>query len=224
MGNQFTVNTLTNGDQESPTLAVSGTNAFFAWTDFASRPADTSPDSVRGQVMTLTTPPDLNDNGVSDILWRSASGGLVAWDMSRSGAIGGSGFVTYGGVVTAPDASYSIAAISDFSGDGKADVLWRNTQGSLIEWLMNGSVITQSSYVTAGGTPVNPDPSWSFIGAGDFNGDARADILWRNDNGSIAEWFMKGSAIVGTATPSSGGAAVTPDAGWTVQAKPTDYA
>ena len=81
-----------------------------------------------------------------------------------------------------------------------------------------------SGSVTLSGTPVNPDPSWHVVEIGDFNGDARADILWRNDNGSLAEWFMKGTAIVGTATPSSGGAAVAPDASWQIQAKPTDFA
>lgn len=217
MGQAFTVNRLTDGVQQDPTVAVSGVNALFAWSDYGfGRPTDTSPPSVRGQVMSLTTPPDLNDNGVSDILWRSASGGLVAWDMNRNGAIGGSGFVTYGGVVTAPDASYSVAAISDFSGDGKADVLWRNTAGSLIEWLMNGSVITQSSYVTAGGTPVNPDPSWSFLGAGDFNGDGMSDMLWRNASGEIAEWQMNGTVIGGSGDLNAGGGAVFLGTAWSV--------
>ena len=31
---------------------------------------------------------------------------------------------------------------------------------------------------------------------GDYNGDGKADILWRNDNGSIAEWQMNGSSIL----------------------------
>jgi VCBS repeat protein len=212
----FTVNRLTDGDQVWPTVAVSGANAFFAWTDLTPRPGDPDPPSVRGQVMSLTTPPDFNDNGVSDILWRSASGGLVAWDMNRIGAIGGSGFVTYGGVVTAPDASYSIAAISDFSGDGKADVLWRNTAGSLIEWLMSGSVITQSSFVTAGGVPVNPDPSWSFLGAGDFNGDGMSDMLWRNASGEIAEWQVNGTVIAGSGDLNAGGGAVFLGGAWSV--------
>jgi hypothetical protein len=215
MGAEFTVNGQ-SGDQLFPTVTVSGANAFFAWTDYTSLPGDTAPPSVRGRAMTLTTPPDFNDNGVSDILWRSTSGGLVAWDMNRNGAISGSGFVTYGGVVTAPDASYSVAAISDFSGDGKADVLWRNTSGSLIEWLMNGSVITQSSFVTAGGTPVNPDPSWSFLGAGDFNGDGMSDMLWRNASGEIAEWQVNGTVIAGSGDLNAGGHAVFLGGAWNV--------
>ena len=216
MGQQFIVNRLTDGFQFAPTVAVSGANAFFAWGDDAPRPGDADTSSIRGQVMTLTTPPDFNDNGVSDILWRNASGALAVWDMNKSGAIGSGGFVTSGGVIVAPDASYSVAAISDFSGDGKADVLWRNTSGSLIEWLMNGSVIAQSSYVTAGGVPVNPDPSWSFLGAGDFNGDGMSDMLWRNTSGEIAEWQMNGTVIAGSGDLNAGSGAIFLGGAWSV--------
>jgi FG-GAP-like repeat len=216
MGQQFIVNRLTDNSQYQPTVAVSGANAFFAWGDDAARPGDSTPSSVRGQVMTLITPPDFNDNGVSDILWRNASGALAVWDMNKSGAIGSGGFVTSGGVIVAPDASYSVAAISDFSGDGKADVLWRNTSGSLIEWLMNGTVIAQSSYVTASGVPVNPDPSWSFLGAGDFNGDGMSDMLWRNASGEIAEWQMNGTVIAGSGDLNAGAGAIFLGGAWSV--------
>ena len=141
MGQQFTVNRLTNGDQGDATVAVSGVNAFFGWDDFASRPGDTHPGSVRGQVMTLTTPPDFNDNGISDIFWRNTSGALFSWDMNKSGVINSGSNVTFNGALVQPDASFSIAAISDFGGDGKADILWRNTSGFTALWTMNGSVI-----------------------------------------------------------------------------------
>jgi hypothetical protein len=34
--------------------------------------------------------------------------------------------------------SWTPAYIADFNGDGKADILWQNTDGSLAIWLMNG--------------------------------------------------------------------------------------
>ncbi len=160
-------------------------------------------------------PNDFNSDGNADILWRNSNGSLADWSMT-GGVITGSGFVTANGVVIAPDASYSVAGISDFNGDGNADLLWRNTSGSLIEWLMNGSVIKQSSFVTAGGTPVNPDPSWSFAGAGDFNGDGKSDMLWRNASGEIAEWQMNGTVIAGSGDLNAGGGAVFLGASWSV--------
>ena len=33
---------------------------------------------------------------------------------------------------------------SDFNGDGKADVLWQNTSGARLIWLMDGTVHTGS--------------------------------------------------------------------------------
>src|SRR5258708_40271884 len=108
MGQQFTVNRLTNGDQAEATVTVSGVNAFFGWDDHAARPDDPNPLSVRGQVMTLTTPPDFNDNGISDILWRNDGGALFSWDMNKTGVINSGPNVTFGGATIAPGASFGI--------------------------------------------------------------------------------------------------------------------
>ena len=35
--------------------------------------------------------------------------------------------------------------------------------------------------------------SWHVKGAGDFAGDGHADILWQNDDGQAAIWFMNGT-------------------------------
>ena len=32
----------------------------------------------------------------------------------------------------------------DFNGDGKSDILWRDTSGDVAVWLMNGSIVSQS--------------------------------------------------------------------------------
>jgi hypothetical protein len=171
---------------------------------------------VRGQFLALTTPPDFNDNGVSDMLWRNSSGALAFWDINRSGAIGGSGALTFGGSTVSPDASWSIAAESDFSGDGRADLLWRQSSGALALWSMNGSTIASSSAITSGGTTVAPDVSWSVAGAGDFNFDGMSDLLWRNSNGQLALWTMNGSTVASSGFVTSGGPAVAPDASWSV--------
>jgi len=34
----------------------------------------------------------------------------------------------------------------------------------------------------------NPGPTWHVVGTGDTSGDARAGILWQNDNGAMAIW------------------------------------
>lgn len=43
------------------------------------------------------------------------------------------------------------------------------------------------------------DLNWSIVGTGDFNGDSRPDILWRNTaNGANVVWYMNGATYAGS--------------------------
>jgi beta-glucanase (GH16 family) len=80
----------------------------------------------------------------------------------------------------------------DFNGDGKADVLWRNSDsGDVYEWLLNGvSAIGQGSLGVVGN-------DWQIAGIGDFNGDGKADVLWRNNNtGEVYVWLTSGLGVI----------------------------
>jgi uncharacterized protein YkwD len=80
------------------------------------------------------------------------------------------------------------ATRNDFNGDRKSDILFRNTNGNVALWQMNGGTVTPSL--------INPLTSdWSISGTGDFNGDTKTDILLRNTNGSVSLWQMDGSTI-----------------------------
>ena len=160
---------------------------------------------------------DFNSDGGPDLLWRNQNGTLVDWTMNGS-QITSSQVVTFGANTVAPDNSWNVAGIGDFNGDGKSDILWRNVNGSLIDWTMNGSQVTASQQITLGGSAAAPDSSWSVAGIGDFNGDGKSDILWRNTNGSLIDWTMNGSQIASSQAVTLGGSAAMPDTSWSVAA------
>jgi VCBS repeat protein/beta-propeller repeat-containing protein len=90
----------------------------------------------------------------------------------------------------------------DFNGDGKADILWRNTKSGVVAiWLMNGAAIESTGF--PGGVPLN----WQIAAIGDVNGDGRADVIWRHvTTGAVALWLMNGTTVTATGFP--GGAPV----------------
>ena len=50
----------------------------------------------------------------------------------------GTSFIGGGGLGN-PGPSWHVAGTGDFNGDGKADILWQNDDGTPAIWLMNGN-------------------------------------------------------------------------------------
>ena len=148
-----------------------------------------------GGTGTLITNGPGTNAGISDVFWRNSSDGTLAHWSLNGAQITSTQLLTLGGNPAAPDASWNVAGVGDFNGNGNGDLLWRNTNGSVIDWTMNGAQIASAQSVTLGGTPVAPDASWNVAGIGDFNGDGKSDVLWQNTNGSLIDWTMNGSQI-----------------------------
>jgi hypothetical protein len=92
-----------------------------------------------------------------------------------------------------PDPYWQVAAVGDFNGDGRADLVWRdvgqNNLGATELWLNkgDGTAFTESALTTIG-------TDWQIVGSADFNGDGKTDLLWRNrTTGANAIWLMSGS-------------------------------
>jgi hypothetical protein len=164
---------------------------------------------------------DFNGDGRSDVLWRNAGGALMDWTMDGP-QIASAQEVTLQGNAAMPDASWSVAAIGDFNGDGHSEILWRDTNGTLMEWTLQGAQITSSQQVTLQGNPAMPDASWQIAQIGDFNADGTSDILWRNGAGALVEWTMNGAQIAAEQQVTIQGAPATLAASWSTLAKPTD--
>ena len=106
-------------------------------------------------------------------------------------------------ITTVADLRWRLVAADDFDGDGKADLLWRNvgTGGNAL-WMMDG--MTRTNSVTT--LPAIADLGWKVAGVGDYDGDGKADILWRHaSRGTNALWRMDGGGAAGLVQPADGG-------------------
>ncbi len=148
----------------------------------------------------MITAADFNGDGKDDVLWRNETTGENAiWLLNGLDELSTDGssrrFIT---PIAGTD--WQMVTAADLNGDGRADVLWRNNvTGENAVWFVdarstnsaNGRFLTDEQFIT---TPV-ADRNWRMVGAGDFDGDRKADIAWRNETtGDNAIWLMDGNA------------------------------
>ena len=153
----------------------------------------------------------------------SPSGSAAILQVDQDGAANGAHWTTIAqldgvhtgdGVTVIFDASQPAATLTapalvpthNFNGDGNADILWQNANGTPAIWTMDGTNISGAAALA------NPGPTWHVAAAADFNGDGKSDILWQNDNGTPAIWTMDGTNITG------GAALPNPGPTWHVEA------
>jgi hypothetical protein len=129
---------------------------------------------------------DFTGDGVSELVFTSQSTGMsYAWHMNGTTLTGGAylwDVPSYQGL------GWKVVGTSDLTGDGKADLLWQNQiTGAVRLFKMDfqSKVGEQTN-----GLQANP-ALWRISGTGDFNGDGKADILWRNkQTGELVVWYM----------------------------------
>ena len=157
--------------------------------------------------------PDFNDDGYADLVWRnSAKGENVIWYLKGTAFAGSDGSATYipregidyDSLLSVADPDWAIVGYGDFNGDKKTDIVWRNGRtGQDSVWYLNGkNFVGGDSQVILGRDydylwTVN-DLNWSIEGVGYFNGDQKADLIWRNlATGANVIWFMDGKNFLG---------------------------
>jgi len=103
-------------------------------------------------------------------------------------AIAGEGYLR-----TVADPNWNVVGTGDFNDDGNADILWRNSAtGENYLYPMSGTTILGAE----GYLRTVPEQNWNVQATGDYDGDGKADILWRNSSsGENYVYFMDGTTI-----------------------------
>ena len=169
---------------------------------------------------------DADGDSKSDILWRTDSGALAIWAMDGN-QLKSADYIRAGATaIGQPGADWNIVGTGDFDGDGKSDILWRTDGGALAVWHLDGTQLKSADYLKAGSSTVGaPGADWHVSDVADFNGDGRADILWRTGaaqtgdlppgGGQVAIWQMNGNQIEAADYTRLGSSAVgAPGADW----------
>ncbi|NJR50143.1 MAG: hypothetical protein HC780_11795 [Leptolyngbyaceae cyanobacterium CSU_1_3] len=139
----------------------------------------------------------------SEVLLRAPQDQTAYWSFNVDAAtsqvrLGAAAFLPETGNTTG---TLRVRAIADFTGDGRADILWRRTDADItVLWttVVNGSTLSVTpSTLAAAGSPV-----WTIGGADDFVGtgktapDGTADIVWRNrQTDQVVIWAIKNGQL-----------------------------
>jgi hypothetical protein len=94
------------------------------------------------------------------------------------------------GTVSAEFVTRTRATVAaDSAGDGRADLVWRDSAGGLSWWAMNGAAVTAANYLVV-------DAEWTILAAQDFDGDGKSDFLWwRPRDGALYLWLLDGLGV-----------------------------
>jgi hypothetical protein len=156
--------------------------------DQGSREGANAPIKADASTSHLRAVADFDGDGNADVLWQTGAGETTVSLMASTGVLGCYGLGTF---------TTQVMGTGDFNGDGNADIVWRNmSTGAVSITLMNGGTITQT--LSVGQSPIALNTK--LEGIGDFDGNGRADMLWRNQStgrsvmsyhntdGSVASW------------------------------------
>jgi hypothetical protein len=144
----------------------------------------------------IVTPGDVTGDGIGDVLAKTAAGQLRLYPGNGAGGflvsrlIGASGW----------NAITAMTAAGDMTGDGRLDVLARDSAGRLWLYPMVGTGTFQPRrLIGASGW----NAMTAIMGAGDLSGDRRADLLARDGVGTL--WLYRSNGTGGFSARTSAG-------------------
>jgi hypothetical protein len=138
---------------------------------------------------------DFTGDSRADVLVRNSSSGF--WYLYHLNGRSVVSDADTGAITMNSSTTWQKAGVADFSGDGYADVLVRNTStGQWYLYALNGRTILGGG--ATGGIPMAADLNWQPVAVADFTGDDKADVLLRHS--STGTWYLyalDGRSILG---------------------------
>jgi hypothetical protein len=131
---------------------------------------------------------DLNGDGFTDVVWRNDDGTVAAWLLRNTIVIQTSNL----SIPTVADRGWRLAGVGDTDGDGRADLVWQHTNGSLGMWFMRGAQVVGTKFLSIAKVS---DTAWQIAEVADINKDGRADLLWRHNDGWLGAWLLNGATV-----------------------------
>ena len=93
---------------------------------------------------------DVSGDGISDILWRNADGGLAYWAMH--------GLTSTDVALSTVSTDWTLLGAGDLNGDGWSDLLWRHSDGALATWYSSGTGFSGGGGPSPMSTPPGRSP------------------------------------------------------------------
>ncbi|MCZ6799289.1 MAG: FG-GAP-like repeat-containing protein, partial [Nitrospirae bacterium] len=139
---------------------------------------------------------DVDGDGNDDLVLRNTAPGDAQVWLGTGGLTLGATDILAAGVA----AEWVIKGLGDLDGDGKDDIVLRNTiDGSVGAWLGNGLTLGATGIIAGAAL------EWVIAGLGDVDGDGKDDIVLRNTTtGDAGVWLGNGLMLGATGIIAAG--------------------
>ncbi|MEU1075129.1 FG-GAP-like repeat-containing protein [Streptomyces sp. NPDC005878] len=155
-----------------------------------------------------TSAADFNRDGTADLIARDSQGALYLWPGNQDIDAPGHGDGTFGGPRQLTGGwSFTETTAADFTGDGKPDLIAKDTANNLHLWTGRGDgTFDRPRQLTTG---------WSFTEttAADFTGDGKPDLIAKDTANNLHLWTGRGDGTFGGPRQLTGGWSFTETTG-----------